>query len=242
MERVLSVARFPCLTPFVCLVVVRSLHCQIMNGITHGLGVLLSLIGGYLLYNRVRDMSYVHHISCAVYTTSLLALYMSSTLYHSFYALQHAKYVFMVFDKCAIYILIAGTYTPFLQIMLVDKPIWSVGLLGFIWVCCFLGISVEAFYPTWRYRPMFSLAMYLGMGWACIVCLPEMKSRMPIGCINLILLGGVGYTVGVPFFVRNNNLDHAIWHLFVMAGSIFHWFAIYLYVAPRSLDTIIGVE
>ena len=206
-----------------------------MNGITHGMGVVLSCIGGYLLSYRVQDLSLTHRVSCSIYTTSLLVLYMSSTLYHSFFALQHTKYVFQVFDKCAIYILIAGSYTPFLQILLGDKPIWSIGLLGFIWVCCVLGIMVEAFYPTWKYRPMFSLGMYLGMGWAALICLPEMKSRLPLGCINYLILGGVGYTAGVPFFVRNNNLDHAIWHLFVMSGSIFHWVAVYMYVAPRPL-------
>jgi hemolysin III len=137
--------------------------------------------------------------------------------------------------------LIAGSYTPFLQILFADKPIWSVGLLGFIWLCGVLGIMVEAFYPTWRYRPMFSLTMYLGMGWAAMICLPDMAERLPQGCINYLVLGGVGYTAGVPFFVRDNNLDHAIWHLFVMSGSIFHWVGIYVYVAPRPLPISIDI-
>jgi hemolysin III len=208
---------------------------QVMNGVTHGLGVVLSFIGGYMLSRRISGLSKIHDISCAVYTTSLLALYMSSTLYHSFFSLQSTKYVFEVFDKCAIYILIAGSYTPFLQIILSDNPIWSVGLLAFIWICCLFGICVEAFLPTWEYRGVFSLSMYLGMGWACLICLPEMMERLPQSCLNLLVLGGVAYTVGVPFFVRNNNLDHAIWHLFVLSGSIFHWLAVYLYVAPLPL-------
>lgn len=207
-----------------------------MNGVTHGLGVVLSLIGGYLLSNRVQHQSMVHTISTSVYTTSLLVLYLSSTLYHSFFSLQHTKYIFQVMDKCAIYVLIAGSYTPFLTIMFSDKPMYSIGLLGFIWTCCFLGISVEAFVPNWKYRPIFSLSMYLGMGWASMVCLPETGERLPIQCIHLLILGGVGYTAGVPFFIRDNNLDHAIWHLFVMSGSIFHWFGVYLYVAPTPLS------
>ena len=88
---------------------------------------------------------------------------------------------------------------------------------------------------------MFSLSMYLGMGWAAVVCLPHMRERLPSGCINLLVSGGVGYTAGVPFFIRNNNLDHAIWHLFVLSGSIFHWLAVYLFVAMKPLpyaDTI----
>ena len=206
-----------------------------MNGITHGLGVVLSLIGGRLLSIRVQDQSLTHTISCAIYTASLLALYLSSTLYHSLFSLQHIKYIFQVMDKCAIYILIAGSYTPFLTVMFSDKPFYSVGLLGFIWTCGVLGISVEAFYPTWKWRPVFSLCMYLGMGWAAAVCLPETGNRLPVRCIHLLILGGVGYTAGVPFFIRDNNLDHASWHLFVLSGSIIHWLAVYLYVAPMPL-------
>ena len=78
--------------------------------------------------------------------------------------------------------------------------------------------------------------MYIGMGWAALVCLPHMKERMPQAAVNYLILGGVGYTAGIPFFIRNNFLDHAIWHLFVMVGSICHWLAVYLYVAPRKLE------
>eukprot|EP00526_Cylindrotheca_closterium_P000445 CAMPEP_0113610332 /NCGR_PEP_ID=MMETSP0017_2-20120614/4977_1 /TAXON_ID=2856 /ORGANISM="Cylindrotheca closterium" /LENGTH=548 /DNA_ID=CAMNT_0000519227 /DNA_START=17 /DNA_END=1663 /DNA_ORIENTATION=+ /assembly_acc=CAM_ASM_000147 len=208
---------------------------EIMNGVTHGIGTIVCLIGGYLLSDRVKDSTPVHKISCAVYTISLLVLYLSSTLYHSFFSLQHTKYIFMVLDKCAIYILIAGSYTPFMQILFYDKPIWSSGLLSFIWLCGLLGISVEAFAPTWDRRKHFSLAMYLGMGWAAMTCIPQMYERLPRTAMNMLVMGGVGYTAGVPFFVRNNNLDHAIWHLFVMAGSIFHWLCVYFYVAPQPL-------
>eukprot|EP00980_Cylindrotheca_fusiformis_P010545 scaffold2334_cov118-Cylindrotheca_fusiformis.AAC.17 len=142
----------------------------------------------------------------------------------------------LVFPECAIYILIAGSYTPFMQILFYDQAIWSVGLLGFLWMCCFLGISVEAFAPTWKQKNWFSLAMYLGMGWAAVACFSQMKERLPPTAMNCLVLGGVGYTAGVPFFIRNNNLDHAIWHLFVMAGSIFHWVCVYVYVAPRPLN------
>ena len=208
-----------------------------MSGCTHGLGVVLSIIGGLSMAKRIEGLSKTHEISCAIYSASLLVLYLSSTLYHSFFSLQNTKYVFEVLDKCAIYILIAGSYTPFLSIVLHDIKIWSIHLLGFIWVCCVLGILVEACRPDWKYRGYFSLTMYLGMGWACLVCLPEISARLPDTAINFLVLGGVGYTVGVPFFVRNNNLDHAIWHLFVLSGSIFHWLAIYLYVAPRPLPS-----
>jgi len=214
-----------------------------MNGCTHGLGVLLSLIGSMMMSKRASDMSRTHTITCAVYSTSLLVLYTSSTLYHSFFSLQATKYVFEVMDKCAIYILIAGSYTPFLQIMLGDIPLFSIGFLLFLWVLCILGISVEAFCPTWPQRGRFSLAMYLGMGWLALFCVPKLAERIPQGGINLLILGGVGYTAGVPFFVRNNNLDHAIWHVFVLSGSIIHWFALYCYVVPTPLrNTSIAID
>jgi hemolysin III len=204
---------------------------EIMNAFTHGLGLLLAVIGCFLMSRRVADRSHLHIISCGVYSTSLVVLYTSSTLYHSFFTMQNTKYIFEVLDKCAIYILIAGSYTPFLQIILAHEPLWSIGLLSFIWVCGTLGILVEAFLPIWKYRTAFSLAMYLGMGWASLVCLPEAGSLLPDNAIRLVILGGVAYTSGVPFYVRSNHLDHAIWHLFVLAGSMFHWFGIYLYVA-----------
>jgi hemolysin III len=206
-----------------------------MNGITHGLGVLLSLYGGYLLSQRVHHQSYTHAISCGIYTSSLLALYLSSTLYHSFFTMLNTRYIFQVMDKCAIYILIAGSYTPFLQILMGDQLVFSYGLLGCLWLFGGLGIAVEAMYPTWKWKGTFSLSMYLGMGWAALLCLPHMKERLPTGCIHLVVLGGVAYTAGVPFFVRNNNLDHAIWHLFVLSGSILHWMAVFIYVAPKPL-------
>jgi len=206
-----------------------------MNAVTHGLGVILSIIGGYVMSERVKEQSIAHKISCSIYTTSLLTLYLSSTLYHSFFPLQHIKYIFQVMDKCAIYVLIAGSYTPILTVIFHDNMVFSFGLLGFIWTCCLLGISVEAFAPTWNWRPIFSLAMYLGMGWAALVVLPDAGKRLPVRCIHLLVLGGFGYTLGVPFFVRDNNLDHALWHLFVLSGSVFHWLAIYLFVANAPL-------
>ena len=166
---------------------------------------------------------------------SLLVLYISSTLYHSFFALKYTRYIFECFDHCAIYILITGSYTPFLRIALHDKPLGSYYLLIFLYLCCFGGVMVEAFYNTWVHKPKFSLAMYLGMGWSCMICMPDMMAILPKEAINLILLGGLGYTAGVPFFVRNNNLDHSIWHCFVLAGSVMHWLCIYVYVVPIDI-------
>lgn len=203
---------------------------EVMNSITHGLGIFLCIIGTFLLLNRVKDKPSRYVASCSVYSTSLLVLYTSSTLYHSFFALTMTRYIFGVLDKCAIYLLIAGSYTPYLRIALANQPKWDVWLLFFIWACCLSGIAVEALFPQWKHRGKFSLAMYLGMGWCCMVCVPDLLAVLPQGAINLLVLGGVGYTSGVPFFVRNNNLDHSIWHLFVLVGSMFHWFGVFSFV------------
>jgi len=210
---------------------------EIMNGVTHGLGIVLCIIGAILLSNRVKHAGYNHKLSCGVYSFSLLVLYTSSTLFHSFFALKYTRYIFEVLDHCAIYILITGSYTPFLRIALYEnEPITALFLVMFQWTCCFAGIFVEAFYNDWIHKPKFSLAMYLGMGWSALVVLPQFMEILPKEAIHLIILGGVGYTSGVPFFVRNNNLDHSIWHCFVLAGSICHWLAVYLYVAPMAVN------
>ena len=197
-----------------------------------------------------------HTVSCSIYSGSLVVLYLVSTLYHSFFSLKRTQWVFQILDKSAIYILIAGSYTPFLQIVLGHKTVWSVYLLAFLWLCCVMGIWVEFAYPYSPRKGTFSLAMYLAMGWSCVVCLPEVVEILPESMIWMFL-GGVAYTGGVPFFLRSNSkykskqsdslvtnfsslmilcsikdLDHAIWHLFVLAGSILHWCGIYFHVAP----------
>ena len=183
---------------------------EIMNGVTHGLGVLLAFVGAYLLSNSVQGKSKWHSTSCAIYSTSLIVLYTSSTLYHSFFTMLHTKWVFEVLDKSAIYILIAGSYTPFTTIVLHHEPLYSTGLLTFLWCCCILGIGVEFGLPTWEHRGKFSLAMYLGMGWSALVCLPEMARILPRRALDWMVLGGVAYTVGVPFFVRNNSCVYKV--------------------------------
>ena len=206
-----------------------------------------------------------HFYSCTIYSISLVVLYTSSTLYHSFFTLRHTKYVFEVIDKCAIYILIAGSYTPFLQIVLSHYMIYSYGLLCFLWLFCGLGVTVEFMYPIWKYKGTFSLVMFLCMGWSALICIPEVARIIPPRALHFMTMGGLSYTAGVPFFVRNNStywcnmniwtnrvisntffvllyikikptdLDHAIWHLFVLGGSIFHWCGVYFYVVPLPI-------
>mmetsp|Transcript_2943 Transcript_2943/g.6371 ORF Transcript_2943/g.6371 Transcript_2943/m.6371 type:complete len:638 (+) Transcript_2943:112-2025(+) len=204
---------------------------EVMNCVTHGLGILLGTFGTYLLNHQISGQPSHYTISCAIYSASLIVLYTSSTLYHSFFALRKTAYIFKVFDRCAIYLLIAGSYTPFLMIALHHEPLWSLHLLLFIWACAISGILVEAFALGWKHKSKFSLAMYLGMGWCCVMCLEDLQEVLPVNASVLMIAGGVAYTGGVPFFIRNNNLDHSIWHMFVLAGSILHWLAVYWYVA-----------
>ena len=182
--------------------------------------------------HRVKDRPVSHRISCTIYSLSLFILYLSSTLFHSFFALQTTRHIFATLDHCAIYILIAGSCTPFLMIPYTDEA-WASYLLIFMWVCCFSGVGVSAMFPNWPLKRNFCLSMYLGMGWGALACIPYMQKTMPMEAINSIFLGGVGYTSGIPFFVRNKNMDHAIWHVFVLAGSIFHWIGIYSYIVVK---------
>jgi hemolysin III len=113
-----------------------------------------------------------------------------------------------------------------------DQKIMSTYLLAFLWTCCIVGISIEALFPKAWWRKKLSLTLYLAMGWTAAAALPTISDRFPREALILLFLGGLGYTGGVPFFVRNNNLDHSIWHVFVMAGSIAHWYCIYTYILP----------
>jgi len=117
-----------------------------MNCVTHGLGILFGIIGTYALTKQVQHLPPHYRVSCAIYSASVIVLYTSSTLYHSFFALKTTKFIFKVFDRCAIYLLIAGSYTPFLMIALHHEPRWSLHLLLFIWTCAISGILVEAFF------------------------------------------------------------------------------------------------
>jgi len=170
---------------------------KVMNCVTHGLGILLGTYGTYILNRRISGMPTHYTMSCAIYSASVIVLYTSSTLYHSFFALRQTKFIFCVFDRCAIYLLIAGSYTPFLMISLHHKRIWSLHLLLFIWACAISGILVEACFLNWKHKSIFSLAMYLGMGWSCMVCLPDLVEVLPHNALVLLVAGGLAYTGGV---------------------------------------------
>ena len=206
-----------------------SLREEIANAITHGIGTGLSVAGLTLLVVLATlrgDVSRV--VSFSIYGASLVILYLASTLYHSF-GNPPVKRVFRIIDHASIYLLIAGTYTPFLLICV--QGAWRWVLLGIVWGLALLGIGFKAFF-TDRFRRV-SVLTYILMGWLCVIALRQMLVAIPPGGLILLATGGVIYTLGVVFYVwRRLPFNHAIWHLFVLGGSICHYLAVFLYLLP----------
>jgi len=208
-----------------------SLGEEIANAITHGLGVALSLAALILLvYVAATRGNGWHLASSIVYGITMFMLYTASTLYHSIPG-DKARHVFKIIDHSAIYLLIAGTYTPFTLVTLRDSGGWW--LFGIVWSLAAAGISLEAF---WVYRPKWvSAAVYLGMGWLVVVAMgPLWKNLAPAG-VWLLAAGGLAYTLGTVFYVlKKIPYMHAVWHLFVLAGSVCHFLAVMLFVLPQG--------
>ena len=206
---------------------------EIANALTHGIGALLGVAAlTLMIVMSVKYSDTARVISSLIYGSSLILLYLASTLYHSIQS-PRAKRIFQLLDHCAIYILIAGTYTPFMLISL--KGTWGYSLLIAIWSLAIFGIVFKVIFHD-RYAKV-SLFTYLAMGWLCILVGGEMLSKIPTGGLLFLLAGGLAYTFGTIFFVLDRiPFNHAIWHLFVLAGSVCHFFAIYQYVLPVIPD------
>lgn len=203
---------------------------EIANAVTHGIGAALSIAGLTILLvlSAQRGASPGEMAAFAVYGASLVLLHISSTLYHSFQVPQ-VRLVFRILDHGSIYLLIAGTYTPFLVVGMPSK--FSFTLLSVIWGLAVLGILRSALLIG-RFRIM-STMTYLLMGWLVVVASKQLVANIALGGLILLLTGGLAYTVGVIFFAwKKLPFNHAIWHLFVLAGSICHYFAILYYLVP----------
>ncbi len=206
-----------------------TLQEEVWNGITHGIGTGLAIAGLTLLVvlAAVNGDSW-RVVSFSIYGGTLVLLYLASTLYHSI-QIPRVKGVLQVLDHAAIYLLIAGSYTPFLLVNLRGRLGWT--LLGIVWGLAFLGIALRTIFVG-RYEKL-AVVGYLLMGWLLVVAFKELQAALPAGGIALIIAGGICYTVGVIFFAwRKLPYNHAIWHLFVMGGSICHFFAMLYYVLP----------
>ena len=202
---------------------------EVAHAITHGLGVVLAIAGLCVLVTRAALYGGPEHIiASAVFGSTLVLMYTASTLYHSI-PLPRTRHILRVIDHSMIYFLIAGSYTPFTLITL--KGPWGWSLFTFTWGLALFGVAFKVLY-TGRFERL-SLAVYLAMGWAAIVAVKPLMASLPAGGLALMLAGGLTYSGGVLFYVwRRLRYHHAIWHLFVLGGSVLHYFAVLFYVLP----------
>ena len=205
-----------------------SIGEEIANSISHGLGLILALIAlPVLVFSAIEIGSTQFTVGVAVCGATMVLLYLASTLYHSV-THQSAKRFFRLFDHSAIFLLIAGTYTPFTLGVL--RGAWGWTLLAVVWCLALAGIVIKAF-PRTRHS-WFCMALYLVMGWLAIVAIKPIWELVPVPGIVLILAGGLAYTGGLAFFAaRSLRYGHFIWHLFVLAGTTCHFFAVLWYGA-----------
>ena len=207
----------------------QSLIEEIANAVTHGVGFLLSIAGLVVLVVLANRYADVRRVVCfSIYGGTLVILYAASTLYHSF-PLGHTKHIFRIIDHSAIYFLIAGSYTPFVLISL--RGPWGWSLFGVIWGLALLGVVFKTLFI--RRFFIFSSITYLLMGWLIMIAIKPIIDNIAFRGVLWLGAGGLFYTLGVIFhFFDKLNFNHAMWHLFVLGGSICHYFAILFYVLP----------
>jgi hemolysin III len=203
-------------------------HGERFNSISHTVGAALAAIGGVILIvvaARTGDPWKI--VSCSVYVVMLLTLYLTSTLYHS--VRGRAKAVLQRLDHCAIYLLIAGTYTPFMLVTL--RGPWGWSLFGVVWGLALLGIVQEYVYA--KGARILSLVIYVAMGWLIVIGIKPLLAALEWNGFLWLVAGGLCYTGGIVFYATDHKLrhGHGIWHLFVLAGSSCHFVAILFYVA-----------
>ena len=207
-----------------------SIGEEIAHSITHGVGALLSIAGLVILvtlsatYGDAWDI-----VSSCIYGFTLILLYSSSTLYHSI-TKPDMKILLQKIDHAMIYMLIAGTYTPFTLVSL--RGAWGWSLFALVWSIAVAGMVMEL--AVKNRRKWISISLYLWLGWVIVIATKPLMSSVETGGLVLLLLGGLAYSFGVIFYAwKRLAYHHAIWHVFVMAGSALHFFAIMFYVIPN---------
>jgi len=196
---------------------------EIANSITHGIGALLSVAGLVILILAGTLYGNSFHVACfCIYGISLILLYLSSTLYHSLTG-HVAKQVFRKLDHSAIFILIAGSYTPLMLININGVLGWSITLA--VWLLAISGVVIKCIFID-RFQKL-SLFIYIFMGWLCLFAAKEIIMNVPSQSLIFLVVGGLLYSGGIIFYVWDNlPYNHGIWHVFVLGGSIFHYFSI----------------
>lgn len=202
---------------------------EVIHAATHGAGVILSIAGlSWMLYLSIGSADPWRIIASVVYGSSMIALFLASTVYHALHASPYT-HAYKLIDHCAIYVLIAGTYTPFLLVAIRSSGGWW--LFGIIWTLATAGIIAKLYY---RHRyPRLSLAGYLLMGWLIVAAAPQIAEAVGSRGTLWLVAGGLSYTVGAIFYAaRRMTYHHVIWHLFVLVGGLCHFVAVAWYVLP----------
>lgn len=204
-----------------------SLGEEIFNSVTHGVGALLGVVALVIMLvfaAKSRDPWKV--VSSALFGASLILLYTMSTLYHAISA-PRGKKVLQVFDHCTIYLLIAGTYSPYCLVSLRESVGWYI--FAGVWGCAILGIVLTAI-DLHKFKTL-AMVLYLGMGWCVLAAIRPLLQALETGGVVLLVLGGLSYTLGIIFYaLKNTKYMHSIWHLFVLGGSLLHFFSVLFYV------------
>lgn len=204
-----------------------SLGEELINSISHGIGALLSIAALVLcvVTSAIHENS-TAVVASSIYGSTLIILYTMSTLYHSF-KVNNAKRVFQIIDHCCIFLLIAGTYTIYTLVVLGGVIGWT--LFGIVWGTTIIGIIVNSIDIN-KFKPL-SMILYLAMGWVIIFAFKPLIDKMDTNGIILLVLGGIAYTVGAIFYGigKKRKFMHSVFHLFVLIGSILHFFSIILY-------------
>lgn len=210
---------------------IYSLGEEIAHAVSHGVGAFAAVAGlAVLVAKAALHGTALHVVAVSVFGAALVLMYSASALFHGI-PLPRGKQVLRVIDHCCIYILIAGSYTPFTLISLQGPWGWS--LFALVWGLAAVGIVFKIF-TTGRFEKL-SLAIYLGMGWCALVAVKPLLAALPAGGLWLLLAGGLSYSFGVIFYLWERlPYHHAIWHGFVLAGSVLHYFAVLLYVLPSG--------
>lgn len=202
---------------------------ELAASIIHGIGIVLSIAGLAIVVAIAAVHADARAVTaCAIYGATLVLLYTASTLYHAI-PYPMPRRVLRTMDHIAIFLLIAGTYTPFT--LLAMPGAWGWSLFGTVWALALMG-SVLELGTFRRYRKLLVL-MYIGMGWVGMIAFKPLSEHLQLGGMVLLIAGGLAYTLGVPFYLaRRLPYHHACWHLFVLAGSVLHFLAVVLYVIP----------
>ena len=202
---------------------------ELANRWTHGLGVLLSIAGVSALIGMAAGQGDASRIvSAGIYGLAMITFYCLSTAYHSV-CKPYTRYVFRILDHASIYLMIAGSYTPFALVTL--RGVWGWTLLGTVWGLGVFGAVMKIF-TTHRF-PYVGPLLYLGLGWIVVIAFKPLSAALALNGLALLFIGGAAYTVGVLFYLWERlPFNHAIWHVFVLAGSACHFAAIYYYVTP----------